>query len=129
MCSSDLSRIMSRESRLKMKKIRRRNRSKPMNSQRLRLVVHRSLNNISAQIVDDNEGVTLVSASSQDKDLQKDIVKTGSKVDQSKLVGTTLAKKALEAKIKEVVFDRNGYPYHGRVKALAEAVREDGLEF
>jgi large subunit ribosomal protein L18 len=100
-----------------------------MNSQRLRLVVHRSLNNISAQIVDDNEGVTLVSASSQDKDLQKDIVKTGSKVDQSKLVGTTLAKKALEAKIKEVVFDRNGYPYHGRVKALAEAVREDGLEF
>ncbi len=120
---------MSRDSRLKLKSIRRRNRSKPINSLRPRLVVHRSLNNISAQIIDDNKGATLVAASSQDKDLQKEMAKAGSKLDKSKLVGTALAKKASKAKIDKVVFDRNGYPYHGRVKALADAVREEGLDF
>jgi large subunit ribosomal protein L18 len=112
-----------------MKRIRRRNRSKPVHSLRPRLVVHRSLNNISAQIIDDIKGTTLASASSQDKDLQKEMSKAGSKVDKSKLVGTALGKKAAKAKIEKVVFDRNGYPYHGRVKALAEAVREEGLDF
>lgn len=120
---------MSRDSRLKIKSIRRRNRSKPLLALRPRLVVHRSLNNISAQIIDDEKGTTLAAASSKDKDLQKEISKAGSKMDKSKLVGTALAKKASIAKIDKVVFDRNGYPYHGRVKALAEAVREEGLDF
>ena len=95
---------MSRDSRIKIKSARRRN-------------------------IDDTKGATLVSASSKDKDLQKEMAKSASKIDKSKLVGALLGKKASKAKISKVVFDRNGYPYHGRVKALAEAVREEGLDF
>ena len=88
-----------------------------------RLCVFRSLKNISAQIIDDEKGVTLVSASSLDKDLK---ITNGGNVEASKLVGAEIAKKA---KITKVVFDRGGYLYHGRVQALADAARENGLEF
>ena len=91
-----------------------------------RLCVFRSLKNISVQIIDDEKGVTLVSASSLDKDLN---IKNGGNIEASKLVGALVAKKAKKAKIKKVVFDRGGYLYHGRVQALADAARENGLEF
>ena len=91
-----------------------------------RLCVFRSNMNITAQIIDDEAGVTLVSASSLDKDLN---IKKGSNTEAAKLVGASIAKKAKEANINKIVFDRGGYLYHGRVKALAEAARENGLEF
>ena len=91
-----------------------------------RLCVFRSLKNISVQIIDDEKGVTLVSASSLDKDLN---IKNGGNIEASKLVGALVAKKEKKAKIEKVVFDRGGYLYHGRVKALADAARENGLEF
>lgn len=89
-----------------------------------RLCVYRSNKNIEAQIIDDVKKVTLVSSSSMSLKLDN-----GSNVDAAKLVGADIAKKALAKKIKKVVFDRSGYIYHGRVKALAEAARENGLEF
>ena len=95
-------------------------------SQLPRLCVFRSLKNISVQIIDDEKGVTLVSASSLDKDLK---IANGGNIEASKLVGAEIAKKAKKAKINKVVFDRGGYLYHGRVKALADAARENGLEF
>ena len=91
-----------------------------------RLNVFRSNNNIFAQIIDDEASVTLVSASSIDKELK---LENGSNVEAATKVGELLAKKAKKAKISKVVFDRGGYLYHGRVKALAEAARENGLEF
>lgn len=92
---------------------------------RPRLSVFRSLNNISVQVIDDSTATTIASASTLDKE-----VKTkASNVESAKEVGTLIAKKLLEKDIKTVVFDRNGYVYHGRVKALAEAAREAGLEF
>lgn len=92
---------------------------------RPRLCVFRSLNNIYAQIIDDDKQATLVSASTLDKEVK---VKA-SNVEAAKEVGALVAKKAIEKNIKTVVFDRNGYLYHGKVKALAEAAREAGLEF
>lgn len=91
-----------------------------------RLNVFRSNGNIFAQIIDDEKRITLVSASSIDKELK---LKNGGNIEAATKVGELLAKRAKEAKIKEVVFDRGGYLYHGRVKALAEAARENGLEF
>ena len=91
-----------------------------------RLNVFRSNSNIFAQIIDDEAGVTLVAASSLDKDLK---LANGSNVEAATKVGASIAEKALKANIKNVVFDRGGYLYHGRVKALAEAARENGLEF
>ena len=91
-----------------------------------RLNVFRSNNNIFAQIIDDEKGVTLVSASSLEKELN---LKNGGNVEAAKTVGAEIAKRAKKAKITEVVFDRGGYLYHGRVKALAEAARENGLKF
>lgn len=88
-----------------------------------RLNVFRSNTNIYAQVIDDVEGVTLVSASSLDDNIE------GTKVDQAKAVGKLVAERAQEKGIKAVVFDRGGYVYHGRVAALAEAARENGLEF
>ena len=111
---------------------RRRTRSKRDNMahpDRPRLVIYRSNKNISAQVVNDHDGVTLASASSLDKDIEKAVEKAKSKTDISKLVGTVVAERALEKKVGKVVFDRNGYPYHGRVKAVADAAREAGLEF
>ena len=94
-------------------------------SSRPRLCVFRSLNNISAQVIDDEKAVTLVSASTLDKE-----VKTkASNVEAAKEVGALIAKRAIEKGIKTVDFDRNGYLYHGKVQAVAEAAREAGLEF
>ena len=94
-------------------------------AERPRLCVYRSNSNIYVQIIDDVAGNTLVQASTLDKE-----VKTKhSNKEAAKEVGTLIAKRALEKNIKEVVFDRGGYLYHGRVKALAEAARENGLEF
>ncbi|MXV50905.1 50S ribosomal protein L18 [Pedobacter sp. HMF7647] len=94
-------------------------------AERPRLSVFRSNKGIYAQIIDDNDGKTLVSASS----LSKDFSATGNKSDQSKAVGKQVAEKALAAGISSVVFDRNGYLYHGRIKSLAEGAREAGLIF
>ena len=91
-----------------------------------RLNVFRSNSNIFAQIIDDEAGVTLVSASSIDKELK---LENGGNVEAATKVGELLANRAKKAKITKVVFDRGGYQYHGRVEALAEAARENGLEF
>lgn len=91
---------------------------------RPRLNVFRSNANIFAQIIDDEKGITLVSSSSVELK-----IKNGGNIEGATLVGKDIAQKAKKAKIKEVVFDRGGYLYHGRVKALAEAARENGLEF
>ena len=98
-------------------------------SERPRFTVYRSLNNIYAQIIDDTTGKTIVSASSVGKDLREDVKASKSSKDVCKKVGALAAKKALEKNIKEVVFDRNGYLYHGRVKAVADGAREAGLKF
>ncbi|TZF81748.1 50S ribosomal protein L18 [Pedobacter sp. BS3] len=94
-------------------------------AERPRLSVFRSNKGIYAQIIDDVQGKTLVSASSA----SKDFAGKGTKIEQSKEVGKLVAAKALAAGIKDVVFDRNGYLYHGRVKSLAEGAREAGLNF
>ena len=123
---------MSKISDKKIRYERRRNRSKRQNRfhpERFRLVVSRSLKNISAQIIDDSQDATLVSASTLDKNLQSKLKKAESKVEQSKLVGEELAVKAKAKDIEKVVFDRNGFPYHGRVKAVADDAREGGLVF
>ena len=97
-------------------------------TQRPRLCVFRSSNNIYAQIIDDTNRVTLVAASSLEADVKGAVNHTGNK-EAAKLVGQLVAKKAVEKGITEVVFDRGGYVYHGRVQALAEAAREAGLKF
>ncbi len=97
-------------------------------TERPRLCVFRSLSNIYAQVIDDSKHDTLVSASSLDKELHEQAEKA-SKVSASKLVGAAIAKKAKEKGITKVVFDRGGYKYHGRVKSLADAAKEGGLQF
>ncbi|HEY1204039.1 MAG: 50S ribosomal protein L18 [Bryobacteraceae bacterium] len=94
--------------------------------ERPRLAVYRSLKHISVQIIDDTEGRTLVSASSTEKSAA---TKSGGNVAGAKQIGKVIAERAKEHGIKQVVFDRGGYLYHGRVKALADAAREAGLEF
>jgi large subunit ribosomal protein L18 len=93
-----------------------------------RLNVFRSLQHIYVQVVDDARGHTLVAASSLDEEVRQTL-KTGGNVAAAKVVGQVLAKRALAAGISRVVFDRGGYAYHGRVRALAEAAREAGLKF
>ena len=115
-----------------IRNLRRRNRSKRNNlyhQERPRLLVNRSNKHIRVQIIDDHRGQTLVSASSNDKSMIKDISKAKNKTEISAKIGTVIAEKAIKNKIKKVVFDRNGYPYHGRIKAVADAAREAGLEF
>jgi large subunit ribosomal protein L18 len=97
-------------------------------TERPRLSVFRSARHIYAQIIDDTAGKTLAAASSLDKDL-RDGVKGKKKADVAKAVGAAVAKKAQQAGLKAVVFDRNGYRYHGRVAAVAAGAREGGLEF
>ena len=94
-------------------------------AERPRLNIYRSLANIYAQVIDDAKGVTRCSASSQDKGFEN----YGGNIEAAKAVGAEIAKRALEKGITEVVFDRGGYVYHGRVAALAEAAREAGLKF
>ena len=93
------------------------------------MVVYRSLKHIEVQIINDFEGATVTSVSSKDKDLSDLITKSKSKIDVSRIVGEALANKAKKNNIGPVVLDRNGYPYHGRVKAFAEAARSGGLKF
>jgi large subunit ribosomal protein L18 len=95
---------------------------------RLRLSIHRSGKHIYAQIIDDKAGSTLVAASSVEKDLRAKM-KTGADKAAAKTIGQLVAERAIKAGIKEVVFDRGGHVYHGRVKELAEAAREAGLSF
>lgn len=94
--------------------------------ERPRLSVFRSNRNISVQLVDDVKGHTLVSASSTEEELKD---KVGSSIEGAKVLGNLVAKRALAKNISQVVFDRSGYLYHGRIKALADAARESGLKF
>ena len=96
---------------------------------RPRLTVFRSQKNIYAQIVDDMAGRTLVAASSQENPMKEKLGTSGGNKTAAAAVGTFLAEKAVQAGIKQVIFDRNGFPFHGRVKELAEAARKGGLEF
>ena len=121
-----MGRITSREARL-----RRHNRVRLTISgttEQPRLCVFRSLNHIYAQVIDDSAGTTLASASTIIADL-KDKSEGKNKIEQAKLVGSKVAKEAIGKGVKQVVFDRGGYRYIGRVKALADGVREGGLEF
>ena len=97
-------------------------------AQRPRLAVFRSNNHMYAQIIDDTVGKTLVSASTLQKDVKAELEKTNN-VDAAAYLGTVIAKRALEKNITTVVFDRGGFIYHGKIKALADAAREAGLEF
>ena len=106
--------------------LRNRNKLKKVNVDRYRIAVFKSLKNISAQIIDDKSNKTIVSASSMEKDLRNG---KKNKTDLSILLGEILAKRASEKKINKVYFDRGGYKYHGRIKALAESLRKNGLNF
>jgi large subunit ribosomal protein L18 len=97
-------------------------------TERPRLCVYRSLGHIYAQVIDDRTGKTLVSASSVDKDTKKNL-KGGGNVAAAKVIGKAIAERAKASGVVKVVFDRGGYKYHGRVKALADAAREAGLQF
>ena len=117
---------MAKWDRNKKRIIRNRNKLKRNSTGRYRITVAKSLKNISAQIIDDKINKTIVSASSQEKDLKKD---KQNKVNLSTLIGEILAKRAAEKKIDKVYFDRGGYKYHGRIKALADSLRKNGLNF
>ena len=113
---------------IQKRKLRVRRRLKKVATGRPRLSVYRSSKHIYAQIIDDEAGRTVAAASSLEKDL-KSRLKTGANIDAAQEIGKVLAQRALKVGIKDVVFDRGGYIYHGRVKALAEAAREGGLNF
>ena len=110
------------------RKVRTRYQLKKNAAGRVRLSVHRSGANIYAQVIDDAQGKTLAAASSLDVDLRK-ALKTGANKDAAAAVGKLVAERAKKAGVKQAVFDRGGYMFHGRVKALAEAAREAGLDF
>ncbi len=95
---------------------------------RPRLNVFRSASNIYAQVIDDAKGVTITAASTLDKEIREGLKSKGN-IDAAKKVGTAVAKKAIEKGVKEIIFDRGGYIFHGRIKALADAAREAGLNF
>ena len=92
-----------------------------------RLVVYRSNIHLYAQLVDDNESKTILSVSTNDKDIRKEVAKLSSKIERSKFIGKKIGGYIIGMKIKKVIFDRNGYMYHGRVKAFVDAARESGL--
>ena len=110
----------------KKRKLRNRKKLKTVNVNRLRISVFKTLNNLSAQIIDDKLKKTLVSASSIEKDIKSKKVK---KIEKSMLIGEILAKRAKEKNISEVYFDRGEYKYHGRVKVFADTLRKNGLKF
>ena len=115
-------------STIERKKFRiKRKLKKILHIDRFRLSVFRSAKNISAQIIDDNKNITLLSASSKEKDVKT--MKKNNKTDVSKIVAEKLAKRAQEKKITKVYFDRGIYKYHGRVKIFAETLRKNGMEF
>lgn len=119
--------MINKKLRSKSREIRHTRIRKKINgtSERPRLSVYRSLKGIYAQIIDDVAGNTLVAASTLDKEIKN----KASNIEAAKEVGTLIANRAIKAGIKSVVFDRGGYIYHGKVKALAESAREAGLEF
>jgi len=108
------------------RKLRTRKKLKKVNVSRYRISVSKSLNNLSAQIIDDKQRKTLVSASSIEKDIKKNKIK---KIEKSTLIGEALAKRAKEKNISNVYFDRGEYKYHGRIKLFAETLRKNGLKF
>mgnify|MGYP001460756249 CR=1 FL=1 len=108
------------------RKLRNRKKIKKVNVSRYRISVSKSLNNLSAQIIDDKQKKTLVSASSIEKEIKTKKVK---KMEKSSLIGEILAKRAKEKNINEVYFDRGANKYHGRVKTFAETLRKNGLKF
>ena len=110
----------------KKRSIRNRKKLKSVNFDRYRITVSKSLKNISVQIIDDRNNKTIVSASSKEKKLRENKVK---KTEMSKIIGETLAKRATDKKITKVYFDRGAFKYHGRIKALAETLRKNGLNF
>ena len=113
---------------IERKRFRIRNKlKKNSNVSRFRLSVSRSTKNISAQIIDDVKNITLLSASSTEKEIK--LLNKSNKIELSKLVAVKLAKKAQEKKITKIYFDRGIYKYHGRVKVFAETLRENGMEF
>ena len=120
---------VKREKRARWENKRARVKHKLLKGTKMRLVVYRSNKNIFAQIVDDSKHTTLVSASSIDKEITDSVKKAESKIQLSEIVGKSIATKAKENNILEVIFDRNGYKYHGRVKAFADAARKGGLVF
>jgi large subunit ribosomal protein L18 len=122
--------VINKENKNKKRKIRHvRVRRKVFGTpERPRLSVYRSLSNIYAQIIDDTTGSTIAAASTLDKEIKENVSSAGNK-EAAKMVGQFVAKKAVEKGINEVVFDRAGYIYHGRVKELAEGAREAGLQF
>jgi large subunit ribosomal protein L18 len=121
--------MASRQNKLFARRVRRnRFKLKSRSGDRPRLSIFRSDRNIYAQVIDDSTGRTLASASSLEKEL-KGSLKTGANVEAAKAVGKLVAERAKKADVETVVFDRGGYIYHGRVKALAEAAREAGLDF
>ena len=97
-------------------------------TERPRLAIYRSLNHIYAQVIDDAKGETLASASSLEKDMRGNL-KTGANIEAAKAIGKLVAERAAAKGVKDVIFDRGGYLYHGRIKALADAGREGGLKF
>jgi len=107
------------------RKIRNRKKLKDVSNNKLRITVFKSSKNIYAQIIDDSISKTLVSASSTEKELKKTKTK---KIELSNILGELLAKRAKEKKINSVYFDRGGYKYHGRIKALADSLRKNGLK-
>ena len=117
---------MKKNDKNKKRRLRNRKKLKSVSTGRYRISVYKTLNNISAQIIDDKINKTIVSASSMEKALKKDKI---NKTDLSTLLGEVLAKRATEKKIDKVYFDRGGYKYHGRIKALAESLRKNGLNF
>ena len=108
------------------RKLRNRKKLKSVNVNRYRISISKSLKNLSAQIIDDKQNKTLVSASSIEKDIKQKKVK---KMEKSSLIGEKLAKRAKEKNIINVYFDRGQYKYHGRVKSFAETLRKNGLKF
>jgi len=108
------------------RKLRNRKKLKKVSDNRFRISVSKSLNNLSAQIIDDKERKTLVSASSIEKEIKDKKIK---KIEKSSLIGEILAKRAKDKNINKVYFDRGSYKYHGRVKIFAETLRKNGIKF
>ena len=122
---------MAKIKRLVRREERRKNRSKKtsrMHSSRLRIVIFRSLKHFEVQVINDFEGKTLISVSSKEKKVKSLTKKQSNKTDICKIIGKELAKRVKSTKLGPFVLDRNGYPYHGRVRAFTESARDNGLE-
>ena len=117
---------MNKQNNKIKRRLRNRKKLKEINSNRFRVTVKKTLKNLSAQIIDDKQRKTLISASSIEKEAKNKKLK---KMEKSNLIGELLAKRAKEKNISEVYFDRGEYKYHGRVKAFAETLRKNGLKF